>query len=319
MYKFLHKNIVFHLLIIILLLGYSFFVLFTESTYVASPDGSSIDLYIRKIWDNNILLMRIITALFLVMKLLLLQIYFERNQFFEGTNLFPSIFYLVLLAGTGSIANVSILFFVNFFLILLLLLNSGYQPQSIKNQVFISGFIIGVLFFADISSLLLFVFVIASLLVNRFSKIRDVLLTLLGFSIPIIYVSAIYLFTDQYLITEGSGFHFMPFGFYPSLTKLTVIEIVAFFFMILSLLYFGSILAFIFSSKLIIMRRRLISINALSITLFATLFFTSFAYPFSLVYMFIPITVYCSIVTQQKQNWVFNYILMIGLTVLLCL
>lgn len=318
MYKFLHKNIIFHSLITILLLGYSFFVLFTESTYFASPDGSAIDLYLRKLWENNMLLMRIVTALFLVMKLLILQIYFERNQFFEGTNLFPSIFYLALLAGTGSIGTISILFFANFFVILLLLLNSGYQPQSIKNQVFTSGFIIGVLFFADISSLLLFVFVIASLLVNRFSKIRDVLLTLLGFSIPIIYVFAIYLFTDQYLTVEDGGFRLMPFGFYPCLEKLRVIEFVAFFFMTFSLLYFGSILTIIFSSKLIIMRRRLISINALAITLFATLFFTSFAYPFSLVYMFIPITVYCSIVTQQKRNWVFNYILMIALIVLLC-
>lgn len=319
MYKILNKNIFFHAIIILGLLAYSFYLLFTKSAYYPSPEFSMFDTILAENWMSHPLFMQIITGGVLLLKLVLLQLFFIRSQFFDNFNLLPSLIYLVLWIGTGGALQLSIIFFVNFFIILLLLLNSGYQLHSVKNQVFTSGFILGLLFFADISTALLLFFVIGSLMVNRFSKIRDVLLMILGFLIPLIYVFAIYLFTNQYLLPLEDHFSIQTFGFYPALHKLTVMEIVAFFVMILALLYSAATLTMIFSSRLIIMRRRLISINAMSITLFVILFITAFAYPVSLMYMLVPITVYFSILSQYKRKWIFHDIMILLVITLLCL
>ncbi|MDL2296584.1 hypothetical protein LJC53_05755 [Bacteroidales bacterium OttesenSCG-928-C03] len=319
MYKFLNKNIVFHSFLLFALLVYAIYLILTQSNYIFSPESSIFDLLLGEMWQKNVLSMRIVAVFSLLLQIVLLQYYFRNNQFLEDKSLLPSIIYLALLVASGSLSSLSLVFFVNLFVILLLMLNSGYQTQSVKNQVFISGFIIGVLLFADVSSLLLFFFVFGSLLVNRFSKARDILLTLMGFLIPVIYAFAIYLFKDQYLVDSMDGYAFKFFGFYSGLSSLKVIEIIAFFFMVVVLLYFASSLTMIFSSKLIIMRRRLISINALTVVLLPILFVTPFAYPYSLAYMFIPITIYGALICQYKNKWVLNDFLLLALIVLLCL
>jgi hypothetical protein len=165
----------------------------------------------------------------------------------------------------------------------------------------------------------LLIFVMVALLVNRFSKVRDILLSLLGFSIPIIYAFAFYLFTNQYMAEHTHTFHPVFFGFYSYLSDFKIIEIIAFLFMTLVLFYFSIVLTMVFSTKFIIMRKRLISINTLTITLFVMLFVTVFPYSASIVYMFVPITVYCSIISQQKKNWILNNIFILLIIILLCL
>lgn len=319
MFDFLHKNIIFQSFLLLVLLALCAFSIFS-SLRVSDLTGAPVLAgSLQHLHTHYPLLLKIVTFLTLVLQLILLQHFIHKNSLTEDKTLYPSVIYLALLAGGQVFTSLNSVFFINLFIILLLLLNSGYENASIKNRVFMSGALVGVISFLDIASAVTIFFIFISLTVNRFSKAKDILLTIFGFGIPIIYFFSYYLFTDQYVGARESlqQLHFL--GFFDSISYLGIRDYLAFSALALYLLYMGITLNMIFSKKLIVMRRRLISIHAMTVCLFAITLLTYAGYPSLLTYLFLPVAVYYSISSQYKANWIFNDILSLFLIILLCL
>ena len=319
MFKFLNKNLFFQAFLLIALLGYSGWSIFSGLQVVMLPDMSTLSSAILSLMETNPLLMKIIVSLTLLFQLILFQYLFRKHNLTEGTVLWAPIFYLSLLIGNNTFSQLTPIFFINFIVLLLLLLNSEYDARSIKNRVFFSGILIGITFFMDFATAILLSFITLSLVINRFSKAKDILLSLFGFSIPLIYFCSYFFFTDQLDVLENFITPSSFFGFMNSIDQLVSQDIIYIGFSFLPLIYFIITLSFVFSQKLIVLRRRLTVINVLTATLFVLSFISCEHYPQLLAWLFVPISIYFALITQIKKNWILHDVIILISIVLLCL
>lgn len=319
MFKFLNKNLILQSILFIGLLGYSVFLIFNGLEFYIPEGAPVLSTSLYALATNYPLLMQVVVTCVLLSQLALLQYFFGKNDFSESFQLSPSIWYMAYLAGSGCLTHLSPLFFINLLIIILLLLNANYDMASIKSRVLVSGILIGIAFFIDIVCALLIVFIIIALIVNRFSKAKDILVSIFGFSIPVIYFFCYYLFTDQLSIITDSFLQLRFFGFYHSFPALSVINIIGFILLVVMLLYLMVLLRVIFANKLIVMRRRLITLDVMTIVLFFIIMLSPDHYPGVLLYLFIPVSVYCSLISQHKRHWLLHDIVMLTVLILLCL
>ena len=319
MFKFLNKNLIFQTILLIALLSYSGWLIFAKLHVVVPPGISTLSSALLSLMTVKPLLMKIIVLLTLLFQLILFQHLFRRNNLTEGTLLWPSIFYLSMLIGSNAFLQVTPVFFINLIVLLLLLLNSEYDASSIKNRVFFSGILIGIGFFMDFGTALLLVFITISLIINRFSKTKDIFLSLFGFLIPLIYFCSYFFFTDQLDILGSSISKFSFFGFINSIGLLTIQNMIFLGFTTVGLLYFIITLSVTFSQKLIVLRRRLAVINVLTASLFVLSFVSFEYYPQIFAWLFIPMSIYFSLITQIKKNWVIHDLIILISIILLCL
>lgn len=317
MYKFIHKNIVFQSLLLVGLLVVAFSKIISASSFHAPGDMPITFLWPTFLQFENLLVAKISVAVLLLLQLSLLVFGFRRNDFSDTRTLYPAIFYLAACLCVHNLSFFSLPFFVNLFIIILLLLNINYSSSSIKNRVFLSGIIIGVLVMVEPFAGLLLVFVISSLIVNKFSSAKDIFVTLFGFSIPIIYLLSYCFMSDRLSMVSSlfSDFRLLTL-FQTNHSPLDITTIIS---IILLLLYLFFHLRIVFSNKLIVMRRRLLTLDLLVLILFVIFIFTAHSYPVSLIYILVPLSYYFSLITSFKSNWIFHDVLIVVVLVLLFL
>lgn len=314
MYKFLNKNIAFQSLLLIGLLGVAFYRIFGSPDFLFSGTTPLETLWPALFQIESQLTIKIIFASILLLELILLIYGFRRNDFSENLSLFPAIFYLAISLSMHGFSSFSLPFVVNLFVIIILLLNINYSSHSIKNRVFISGILIGILTIIEPITVLLLAFVIGSLIINKFSSTKDILVTLFGFSIPAIYLLSYYFMIDRFYMI-GDAFSDLPFLalFASNISHLELIKIIS---ITLISLYIFFYLRIVFSNKLILMRRRLLTLDLLLLILFIVFLTSGQSYPQSLLYLFVPISYYFSLLTCFKSKWLFHDILILAALVL---
>lgn len=319
MYRFINRNVSLQGFVFFLLFAYAIYLIVTGSN-VEIGGGSGLSLFFSNLQNIHPVLLKIVVIVALILQLVLLQMVIKVNEITEGTSLYPSIWYMAVFVATKAFECQNSLFFVNLIALLLLLLNSNYETGSIKNRAFFSGILIGLAAFFDVASLWLSVFVIASLLVNRFSKAKEILLCFFGIFIPLIYLFSFYFFRDEIPLLVQTFSELKSFSIFFSTIEVKsiiylIFEGIIFLYIIFTLRYF-------FSSKLVVMRRRLISVNMLAISFLLIILTTSAYFPNSLAYCSIPVALYFTSLQQEKKNWIFHWGLMLGLItffVLICL
>jgi hypothetical protein len=319
MFKFLNKNLIVQIVILAGLIICSAVNIF-GNIKMTLPSGTD-PLYrlLFSLLSNYPAMLRLVVIVLLTLQIVMLQFFFKKNNFSDTITLFPTIWYLAFLVAGNFLQEISPLFFVNFFVILLLNLNVNYDSASIKNSVFLSGIIIGISFFIDVTSLLLLFFVIFSLTVNRFSKGKDIFIAIFGFFIPIIYFLSYGFMTDNFyvIIPSFQNFHFFGIAtFFTEWNYWDLIFVILFFFI---LFYSVVVLKLYFSNKLIVMRKRLVTINILTVVLFLALVLSGNHYPNLILFMVIPVSIYFPLIQDNKQRWIFNDIILLLLLISLWL
>jgi hypothetical protein len=125
-----------------------------------------------------------------------------------------------------------------------------------------------------------------------------------------------YFLTDQFGKVAEACTYLSFFGFAGALVMLSAFQLIKLILLILILFYFLIWLRLQYSSKLIVLRRRLVSIEVMTIVLLCMLLFSNSFYTELSLYLVLPFTVYFTLVMQEQRRWVFHDIL-IMITLLL--
>ena len=263
--------------------------------------------------------LKILAITILFATLILGRLFFRKYGFFDTPSYYAPVFYISILLLSGIYEkSFSPLFFI-FILVIILFINTDYNLPDIKGKIFISGILVGIISFANVTAVLLLFFLIGSLMVHRFAKMKDICVAFFGLLLPIIYFLSYYFLTDQLGRVMEAYSHLSFFGFTKSLVTLSAFQLIKLILLILILFYFMIWLRLQYASKLIVLRRCLVSIDIMTIVLLAMLFFSNSSYMEMQLYMAVPLTTYFSLVTREQRKWIFHNVLIITTFLLLWL
>ncbi len=179
-------------------------VFFVESSQIMTTQSWQIDFF-KFIYDNtwlNYLLTLIITTA----NALLLNRLFNKSHFYSKTSYIPAIVYLILLSYSHYISFNPYLI-SHFFLILLIdILFKANQNMSAIDIMFKAGLIQGLLFTIESHYIFLLPFSLIAILIVKSFNLREVLVFLIGFSVPLIWlVSLLFLFDKPISLFNFKG------------------------------------------------------------------------------------------------------------------
>jgi hypothetical protein len=140
---------------------------------------------------------------------------------------------------------------------------------------------------------------------------KDIGVAFFGFLLPVIYFLSYCFLTDQFEKTTEIYTHLSFFGFAKSLLTLSVTQLVKLALLLMILFYFLILLRLQYASKLIILRRRLVSIDVMTLVLLCMLLLSNSTYMELPLFMALPFSIYFSLAVQEQSRWIFHNILMV--------
>jgi hypothetical protein len=308
MFRFLHKNTVFHILIIFGLLGIAFYQLFFQDLFFPQINSLA-DNFLIHFASSYPVFYRISVLLILIVQLFIIQSFTGKSGFMESASLLPSCLYLGFMVACKMLVSITPLHLINLVILLLIHLNSQYSALSIKNIVSFSGMLIGIAVIFDISCGILLLFMYYSILIHKYAKTKEFFLTLLSMFMPLIYFLSYYFLTDQWELLLKSFQNTHVLGLFYTIPNLKIISLISFFLLVIGLLYLLIKLTSLYSTKKIIMRKKLSSINSMSWSIVLILFITGLSLPQIQLILLVPFTLYFSFLLQEKKGWIFHDIL----------
>lgn len=227
--------------------------------------------------------------------------FFHKSNMLEQKSFFPIIWFVgFMVVGCYSLPPTPV-FITNLIILCLVNLNKDYQNERVKTQVLLSGGLIGVASFFDFTAVLLLFYVIIALAINRFSKLKDMIVTLLGFLIPYIYMFSYHFFVDDVAVYAAS---FQQFHLNFPLLKIlssSLWKIAALAVFILLIPFVLVRLKMLFDNKLVIIRQRYITLNFLFLTLVVMMFLSNIPFPYTMGYLFVPLSFYFTAIISDKR------------------
>ena len=319
MFKILNKYIGLQWFLLALLLILAGYQIFKASTFM-DPTGFPI-LYksIFNSLSNSNIARSFVVSIVLFLSIIGVQHYFSINNFATKSSLYPSIIYLSILVLSGNLKVVSPIFFTNFFIIIILLLNDSYFKGRTKSKVLYSGMFIGLSLLIDPSTIVLFLFLITSMIINTVISPKDIIVSFFGILIIGIYLIAYYFFTDSLDILWENFSQINLFNIFRSSIKISTLPLIFTILNSLILLYLIVKISLIYETKVIVMRKKVITLNALLICLIGTILLSGIELHFIIRYFYIPISLLISILVQNPNKYFLYEILITIFFIGICL
>lgn len=320
MFQFLNKHIVLQWILITLMLMGAGYVVFTRMT-LCPPDGQGVLYAPLHAWlAASPLAMRVIASLLLLLSLLLLQRYFQISKFYENKTWMPLVFLLGLLLCGRFLELFSPVWFTLPTLAAILLFNTrDASEQPVKNRVFSSGIMVGLCTLVDPYSVWILLFIVMALLANRFTKFKEIVILICGFELVYAYVFAVGFLTGTTPAIVHSIKHVAYFEIIRHVGSLKVLDYVLALVILLGFFYMVAVLTRYFDTKLIVLRKRFLTIIFLFVVMLVALLFSQYVFRPALIYLVLPLTLLYSLMSLLKNRWLLNDILMAAVIVLLCL
>jgi hypothetical protein len=239
---------VFLIFYVILLRGSSFIT--PDQSWVSGKSG------VLSLWINDLLngytgLSFIIGILLVFIHAILINVMIARFRMANEVTLLPGLCYILLASSIPEFLYLSPILLANtFFIITLFELFGSYRQKSIVGNIFNVGFWLGVgsLFYFSEIIFLLFAFFSSSIL--RTFRMKESLITMIGFIVPYILASVYFFWNDAFVwfwehqITSNLGFLDFNFTYnWETYSKLA-------FFAILFLIVFKSFGSYMFKKNL---------------------------------------------------------------------
>jgi hypothetical protein len=318
MLKFVYKKVALQWVILFGLLAIALFTIITK-TNVSHEEGSAF-LFIgfTNFFSQHEFLGKGIIIITLLLHLVFIQYYYIKNEYAKNS-LLPACYYLSILLLTNSLTIISPLFFTLLFFIIIISINYTENLINIKNNLFWIGLIIAFATCFDQSSVVLLLLVIITLIINQYSRLIEIAILLLGFFLIYFYFFSYYFFVDQ-LKEWISTFQQMRFlGLLNSTIPnplLMFISLVG-----LGLIYIYFIVRFKLSSdaKVMIQRKKILTLNTRAVLMIVCLFISNTTYPGILGYIFVHLSIYLALLAQEKSPLFSNEVVTILTFVLLWL
>lgn len=319
MLKFINRKIAFQR---VLLLGLSVLAVYTIITQTQPSSEQGVAFLFQsfaQFFSKYIFLGKGIIIAILLFQISLLQYYAVKNEFVAKNSLLPACFYLSILLLTNSLVIISPLFFTLLFFLITISINYTTSSVKLKNNVFWTGVLIAFATCFDISSVILLVLVIVTLIINQFFKIKEIGILLFGFILLYFYFFSYYVLTDNYYEWILTFHQIKILGILNEEIITHVSTLI--YLIILGVLYIYFIIRsrLVSESKVVVQRKKIITLNTCSILMIACLFISNISYPYILGYLFVSIAIYLAILAQERNPLYINELTTIIILILLWL
>lgn len=318
MFRFIQSRLFFQAVGIVAVLAWAIVQLVTSAQYV--PLSSPV-MYWPSIApiQGSYVAMCLIIAFGLLLQLVLVDVYFFRGGFGDSHHLMVVLWFLLIICCGGFVAQLSPVWMSNIILAIIISLNFDYDRGNLKNKDFLSGMLTAVASLFYPPMLFVAFFVVSSLIINRFSKYKDIIVYFLGILTIYLYVFCFYFFTDR---LSEFGEMLMEIRFYNTFAATAVYswkEIVLLSATFLSLLYCFFILKIQYDNKPVLLRKRLVTIHLITFSMLMMMIFSPFDIHQSVGFLLIPFTLYYAMLSQMKEHPFVNDLMMLIFVVALCL
>jgi hypothetical protein len=301
MLKFLSKKIVFQWLILLALFGLAIYTVITKAHFADETGTPFLFKNFACFFSNYKYFGKGVIIIVLLSQLLFLQYYFKKNEYAAKSSLMPSCFYLSLLLLTNSLTTISPFFFTLFFFLIIISIDLTGSSHKLKNNVFWAGVLIALATGFDLSSIILLFAVIVTLIINQFSRIKEIGILLFGFVLLYFYFFSFHFFINdlhEWLLTFqqikmlevlNSNIPNLPLALFSLIT--------------LSIFYLFFIIKFklLSDAKVQLQRNRIVTLNTRAILIIACIFLSSSSYPDILGYLLIHLSVYLAMLAQERS------------------
>lgn len=316
MFYILQKNFQFQILVLAILLGIFGFQLFTGSVGYTGydeflPYSASFSAFATAHQGGA---KAIFLGIFLIQQLFLF-LSFKRNRFADRSSLLPCIALTAFYVGGNIATHCTPAILVNLATTIILLLGDDTSQRHIRSKVLVAGMLIGIVSLYDLNAIVLLVPYALILLTNRLNKAKDIVIAVIGVLVPYLYVMAFHFFRGDLLpyLHTFTSIH-LSFPLFTA-THLTIVQLVATLVMALLIIYIVIRLKIRYDHKVILIRKRFLSIIFLFIATTAMLLLSNTAFPFSFRYLFIPLAFFTASYMQSNRFSILKELVMVLLFV----
>lgn len=320
MFYYLNKSVAAQLVLITLLLAWAVFTILT-GVGVCAPEGQSLLFQtVAGFWAQHPIHLKVSAVLMLLLESLLIGRYYAANKFADSRTFMPVVFFLLFANLGGFLSTVTPAYFTMIILTMVLMVNAQDESErTVQNRVFISGILVGLDSLVDPVSISAVLFLTLVLVTHRYSKSKEIAILLFG----VLFVFA-YLFGTAFLFGKvpmliASFRQLSFFRLFRDIGALSVRDYVLILYSAVLLSYLVVRLKLFYDNRLIVLRKRLVTIHILMFVLAVMLLMSGLALPEALVYVALPFSLYFSMITLQKSRIIFHEILIVAYYVLLWL
>lgn len=320
MFHFLNKNLNIQLFFLVVLVGWSAWLIFAKMTLLPQEGSMLMYQHLAALWTSNNMIVRILAfALVLTMTIGVIK-HFGKNHFYESRTYMPGIFFLLLLDCGKFLHYFSPALLTCFFIALILLMYSPNESSAnLKNRIFTFGLVIAVATLLDISAFGLVLFLVLIISINNVTSIKDNLILFFGLLFPYIYAFAFAYLFDTMPVFVQSWRDLAVLEPVKQFSHLLIIDYATLAFFVLTIILLMIRGKRFLDNKLIIIRQAFINNHILFFSMLAFLLLGNVAFPIALTYLTLPVSVYMSVAVIPKRRCVLVDILVVALCVLLWL
>jgi len=306
MLKFISIKVTFQWFIFIGLAIYAIYTIITKTQISEHAGSAFLFKSFSNLFSQNQIIGKGLVVFVLGLQIIFLQSYFRKNEYSAKNNLLPACFYISILLLTKSLIIISPFFFTLLFFLIIISTNYTGNAVSLKNNTFWVGMLIALATCFDICSFVLLVIAIITLILNHFSVIKEIGILLFGF--VLVYF---YFFSFHFLINNHHEWFltFQQIDFFGIFDREILTEtrsLITLITLSIFYLYFIVRIRIINDSKIVVQRKRIITLNTRALLMIGCLFISNSAYPHALGYLFIHISVYLALLAQERSPLYIN-------------
>ena len=318
MFRFIQSKIFLQTVCVVALLAWAVLQFVGATHYVQVPSSTSFWQMLSPL-QNHYGGMIAVICIGLLLQILLTDVYYFRGGFGDNHHLMVCIWFLLILCCGGFISELSPVWLSNLMLAIIISLNFDYDNGNLKSKDLLSGILTGVASLFYPPMLFVAFFVISSLIINRFSKYKDIIVYILGILLVYLYIFCFYFFCNRLpelfqLVSEIRFYNtFAMTEMYSWQVMVLIATTVA------SLLYATVVLKIQYDSKTLLLRKKLITIHLITMSCLLLMVFSPFDIHQAVGFLLIPMSLYYSMLSQMKEHPFINDIMMLIFVVALCL
>lgn len=318
MFRFIQSKLFLQVVCVLALLVWAV-LQFIGSTHFLQPPSSTAFWQMLAPLQGHYGGMITIISFGLLLQILLTDVYYFRGGFGDNHHLMVCIWFLLILCCGGFISELSPVLLSNLFLVIIICLNFDYDNGNLKSKDLLSGILTGVASLFYPPMVFVAFFVISSLVINRFSKYKDIIVYILGILLVCLYCFSFYFFSNRLpeLYQFVSGIRFYNTFAMTEMYSWQVMVLIAT--TVVSLLYATVVLKIQYDSKTVLLRKRLITIHLITMSCLLLMVFSPFDFHHAVGFLLIPMTLYYSMLSQMKEHPLVNDFMMLIFVVALCL
>ena len=320
MFHFLNKNLNLQLVLLVLLTGWAGWSIFTRMTF--GPQEGSMFLFqmMAKVWAWSDIVVRVFALLMVLMMTSGVLRIFQKRHFSETRSYMPGVSLLLLLNCGKFLYTFTPALLTTFFISLVMLLySSNEQAGKMKDLIFSFGLLMAVAICLDVSAFGIVFFLILMIIFNNVTSFKDILILLLGLSVPFLWAFAVAFMVNGTSYFVESWRHLVLFVPVKTFTLLRIIDYVTmgWFVVVTVVLMLRS--KRLLDNKLIVIRQAFNNINLLLISMALFLWLGMVPFTSALLYLLLPVSMYMSMAVVRKRPWILMDLLIVSLCVLLWL